>query len=191
LSTNRDAASAVQALYAVTSPYLKRVEGWSERWERRPCAGAKVGERWVPMPQPSDYGSWLELIMDGLAEGGVIFDETRVSTVGPRKVVPVGAVKPGPELSVGTPSVGSPGLEGAGPVGVVSPAGFDGLGPRMGPSDGSRTLGIRVQPGRRFKRPLPMDAGTSRMSVEAQKEPQDASGGVPAGFGSRLQRLHG
>lgn len=158
LSTNAEAASAVQALYALTSPYLKRLDGWAARWEDRPCAGVRIGDRWVPTPQPSDYGSWLELIMDGLADAGVIFEETRLSYVGPdRRIGPreppkKAEVDAGPELPLGPPGVGLGPSGGAEPVGTVSAAGV--VGRRVGEGDPlrPRTLGIRVQPGRRPKR---------------------------------------
>lgn len=157
LSTNAEAASAVQALYALTSPYLKRLDGWAARWEARPCAGVRIGDRWVPTPQPSDYGSWLELIMDGLADAGVIFEQTHLSYVGPDRRIgprepPKAKADAGPELPMGPPRVGVDAGAREGSSGVVSAAGVVGGRDGVGPSLGPRTLGIRVQPGRRPKR---------------------------------------
>jgi len=185
LSTDAGAASAVQALYALTSPYLKRLDGWAARWDARPCAGVRIGDRWVPTPQPADYGAWLELIMDGLADAGVIFEQTHLSFVGPvKRLGPREPPKPKtvearPEPLLVTPRVGSDIGPGTGPPGVVAASGFDGLGFGVGPRDGSRTLGVRVQPGRRVKRSVPVDPGAPGLPVAAPGSPV-------GGFGARV-----
>ena len=157
LSVEAPAASAVQTLYALTSPYLKRLPEWEKRWDARACAGVLVGGQWVAAPQPADYAAWLELIMDGLMESGVVFEETRLSYVGPaRRMGPNAPPRPpGPEPPVGPPGLGGDAPGGAGGPGAAP--GVVGMGVGVGARVGPGSLGFRVQPGRGPKRAVPVD----------------------------------
>lgn len=116
LSVGAEAASAVQALYVMASPYLKRVPGWSKRWDERPCASVRTAAGTViPMPTPSDVASWFELIMDGLNEAKVVFEDVKISYVSATK--PAGPEPREPAGGVGEPAVLDP-HHGGGPPDV-------------------------------------------------------------------------
>lgn len=110
LSTGDPAAShAISAFKGGAWPYLRKVAGWAARWEHRKVASVvdRASGRAVEVPQPQDNQAAFELIMEGLDEAGVIFEDVRVSKPGQGVAATV--------LVVGADPADAPGSNGRGP----------------------------------------------------------------------------